>query len=393
LPTLTINQPRIERKEGRVTVSSLIHTQDEDKDLWFRGPADALSVTGADAFLIAMLTTAMRRRLHVVVEADISPKLLAATSRIQDILCSWYPELSRIVIEAPARTSDPVTPATGTAAFFSGGVDSFYSAFKHLEQIDALVLVHGFDMPLANLSLRARASESLARAARLLGKSLVEVETNSRELTNLHVSWTYHQFGPGLASVAVLLGGCVGKVFVPASETYAHLDPCGSHPLLDPLWSTETVVVEYDGGEATRNQKVAVIAQHPEILPMLRVCWENRDNNYNCGRCEKCIRTMIHLQAAGVMDKCSFAFDAPLRVEEVERMAIPNELVFFHAIENLRLIELDERNGDLARALRHAISRYEAERAVSSIANFPIRNWLPVAKVLAGKVYKRLRRR
>ena len=125
MPTLTINQPRIERKDDRVTVSSLIRTPDEEKDLWFCGPADALSVTGADAFLIAMLTTAMRRRLRVVVEADISPKLLAATSRIQDILCSWYPELSRIAIEAPTRTSDPVTPATGAAAFFSGGVDSF----------------------------------------------------------------------------------------------------------------------------------------------------------------------------------------------------------------------------------------------------------------------------
>jgi hypothetical protein len=390
LPTLTISQPRIERKDGRITVSSLIRAPDEDKDLWFCGPAEALSVTGADAFLIAMLTTAMRRGLRVVVEADISPRLLAATSRIQDILCSWYPELSRVAIDAPARTGDPVAPATGTAAFFSGGVDSLYTTYKHLDQITALVLVHGFDMPLANVSLRARASESLARAARLLGKPLVEVETNSRELTNRHASWTYHQFGPALASVAVLLGGCAGKVLVPASETYAHLDPCGSHPLLDPLWSTETVAVEYDGGEATRNEKVAAIARHPEILPMLRVCWENRDNSYNCGRCEKCIRTMIHLQAAGAMDKCT-AFDAPLSVEAVERMAIPNELVFFHALENLRLLERDERNAALAGALRRAISRYEAERAVSAIAKFPIRNWLPVLRVLASKVYHRLR--
>jgi hypothetical protein len=363
---------------------------DGDQELWFRGPADALAVSGGDAFMTALLTTAMRLGLRLIVEAPVSARLLAATERIQDIFCSWYPELHRIAIEAHSGNAGLEGRGAGVACFFSGGVDSFYSAFKHRDEITALVLVHGFDMPLSNMSLRARASASLAEAALVLGKRLVEVETNSRELTNRHASWTYHQFGPALASVAQLLGGCAGKVYVPASESYAHLDPCGSHPLLDPLWSTETIGIDHDGGEATRNQKVAVLAGHPEILPMLRVCWENLDNSYNCGRCEKCLRTMIHLQAAGALDKCP-AFDSPLRVDAVARMSIPNELVYFHAIENLRLLEPDDRNALLAQALRQAISRYEAETAVRRLIDFPMRNWLPVARVLAGKVYRKLR--
>ena len=40
--------------------------------------------------------------------------------------------------------------------------------------------------------------------------------------------------------------------------TYAHLGPLGSHPLLDPLWSSEDVELVHDGCEATRLDKLAL---------------------------------------------------------------------------------------------------------------------------------------
>src|SRR5574337_867736 len=40
------------------------------------------------------------------------------------------------------------------AVFFSGGLDSFYTLLKRRNEIDSLVFIHGFDIPLENVALR-----------------------------------------------------------------------------------------------------------------------------------------------------------------------------------------------------------------------------------------------
>lgn len=388
---LIISAPRIDRANGQLRYLSRIRLPNEEFELWFRGSEDILSPRGADAFLVVCLTTAMSLGLPLIVEGEVSPRLLAATTGIQDIFHCWDESLQRVRVDAAPRSATPATPA-GAASFFSGGVDSFYTAFKHQDTITALVLVHGFDISLDNTALRAKAAHNVGLAAQALGKPLIEIETNCRELTDRHVSWTYHQFGPALAAVALLLNGIARQVLVPASENYAHLDPCGSHPLLDPLWSTEEIDILHDGAEASRNDKVAVIAQHPTVLPMLRVCWENRDNSYNCGRCEKCIRTMIHLEAAGVLDRCS-AFDASLDAAVVANMEIPNDLVGYHVEENLRLLRRNGRDPALIAALELSIKRYQAAKVATQFLDFKARNLPLLAKSIMSELYARAKRR
>src|SRR5262249_976947 len=77
----------------------------------------------------------------------------------------------------------------------------------------------------------------------------------------------------------------------------------GCHPGLDPLWSTETLEFVHAGAEARKSDKIPVIAASPLALRVLRVCWENRNGAYNCGRCEKSLRTMVLLDLHGVLDK------------------------------------------------------------------------------------------
>ena len=112
----------------------------------------------------------------------------------------------------------------------------------------------------------------------------------------------YH--GAGLAAVAYALAPVHRKVIIASSYASADLHPWGSPPLLDPLWSTESLEIVHDGGE-TRLEKLRGLAGHPEGLALLRVCWENADEN-NCGRCEKCLRTMLELRALGVEFTAAF---------------------------------------------------------------------------------------
>lgn len=273
----------------------------------------AVSVSGGgpldgslgDAALALTLLPAMRTGEALTIDAPVSPMARRGAERIQDIFTTWdralrprAPWYRRVSIEAPVAV--PGSGGGATACFFTGGVDSFHSALTHRAEIDTLVYVHGFDVRLDDTALRAAVSSRLNRAADAMGLALIEMETDLRDLGDqTRVGWPDHH-GAALACVAHLLGGQRSRWLVPATHTYAHLEGLGSHPLLDPLWSSEAVEIVHDGAGATRVDKLRRIAGEDAASAHLRVCWENPDGAYNCGRCEKCVRTGVAIRVAGV---------------------------------------------------------------------------------------------
>jgi hypothetical protein len=252
---------------------------------------------------------------------SVSPLLAGNLETIRDIYAAWIPGH-----QVPLKfvlSSDEVATASGVSLFFSCGVDSFYSLIKHRDEIDNLVLIHGFDIPLANIEAFALVEAQAREAARLFSKRLIVVRTNLHfEQPGVPGGWGMY-CGAALAAVAYALAPNHGKVYIASSYPYADLHPWGSHPLLDPRWSTETVQIVHDGGE-TRMDKLRVIIQYPEALSRLRVCWESL-GNYNCGLCEKCVRTMLALRALGV-DRCT-AFPDTLTPGLVRRQEISHHCV------------------------------------------------------------------
>ena len=175
------------------------------------------------------------------------------------------------------------------------------------------MLIHGFDIPLADTKTFALAEEQAREVARLFGKRLILVRTNLNwEQPSVPGGWRWY-FGAALVAIAYALAPNHSKIFIASGHAYRDLPPCTTHALLDPLWSTETLQIVHDGGE-TRINKLRVLVRHPEALARLRVCWENQ-GNYNCGVCEKCIRTMLGLRAFGV-ERCA-AFPDTLTPELV----------------------------------------------------------------------------
>jgi hypothetical protein len=160
------------------------------------------------------------------------------------------------------------------------------------------------------------------------------------------------QHGAALAAVALGIQGFWGRAYIPATQDYANMYPTGSHPLLDPMWSTESVRIINDGAEATRIQKVQwKIACSDVALRHLRVCWENRDSKYNCGRCEKCIRTMVNLEIAGVLKECR-SFDRPLDYRELRCVALGSHVQRALMAQNYEAALAAGSNRSLIRALR-----------------------------------------
>jgi hypothetical protein len=238
----------------------------------------------------------------------VSPRLLAGVDVAQQILRSWYPELSRVEVEARPRSDSSAAPAVGCATFFSGGVDSFYTVLGSLDgtirepRLTHLLYVRGFGLALEqgrDLDLTQQALEDVARA---LDLELVPVSTNLT--SRFPTKWDAHYHGAAMASVALALSKGIGRVLVSASFYYPDLVPWGSHPMLDPLWSTERLELRHVGCEVRRSEKVRKIGRSPLALGSLNVCLarENRGGPDNCGRCAKCVRTMVALQLLGLLD-------------------------------------------------------------------------------------------
>ena len=363
---------RAEWNTNRVSVSVTLGGQ--VYPVWFVASEDL--GREADFLLPLTLPLAMVAGSHLKLAGRASPQLLSAVPKIQEILRQWGEEhwgveFRHVPVRAEVR-SRPADRASGVACFFSGGLDSFYTLLKHRDEVTHLIFVHGFDIPLSNKARRAQASHAARETARELGKSLIEVETNLQSLSNPLVHWNYYH-GAALASVALLFQNRFRKVLIAAADTYAFLDPWGTHPLLDPLWSTELLEIEPDGCEATRTEKTAYISEYELALERLRICDvdANPSGVYNCGRCLKCLRSMIDLRAAGALERCK-TFPSTIDLKAVANQRLPGGAVMSFARHRLKVLERLGTEPDLARAYAEAIDKSLKLERIQSLAAVPI---------------------
>ena len=264
----------------------------------------------ADALVPLGLLAAMSLRASLVVEGEVSPRLLGRLDRIQDIVEGFSGGmLARVPVEAtPAPATAGVARGPGIGSFHSCGVDSLYTLVRHREELTHLVFMQGFG-PYEIDSPRGVARREHARTlAREWGKQMVEFELDLHDVTVQFAPW-HLAHGLVLASVGLTLQDAVRRLYVPAGQSYRDLFPLLTHPLLDPLWSTETLEVVHDGCEATRFDKIQVLQRDDLALDHLAVCnkpWAV----VNCGGCEKCLRTMTNLHLAGALARTSTLPDA-----------------------------------------------------------------------------------
>ena len=171
---------------------------------------------------------------------------------------------------------------------FSGGVDSSFLALRHArgvetrhpEPLRAGVMVHGFDIPLEEEAMFERAASKARRQLDSLGLDLIQVRTN---FLSLEIDWT-HTFGPALAGILMLFGRRFSRGLIAQGvpfESYRQL-VTGSNPITDPLLSSGAFQIVADGAAYARADKIRVIADWPETMRDLRVCWRGEQKDRNC---------------------------------------------------------------------------------------------------------------
>ncbi|MBN2547607.1 MAG: hypothetical protein JXB15_00495 [Anaerolineales bacterium] len=313
--------------------------------------ADALLTVNTEALLAIALLPCMRGHIPCLVEGSASPRFLAGLQHIQQVLRSWKPNYTAVEFPNIRMEPRPESDEKRVGVFFSGGVDSFYTFLKHKDEITDLIFVHGFDIPLKEQSLRQRMSVSAQRVADHFGKHLIEVETNVRSFIDAYAFWGFAH-GSGLASIGHLLYPHFQRIYIAASLDAPNQIHWGTHPDLDPHWGTEALEFIHDGVEARRIDKIGLISQYDIALQSLRVCLKSPQDFFNCGTCEKCVRTMIGLRAYGALERCP-TFAAPLDNRRVYRMYAPADHLHEAFVrENLEVLDRTGADPELANALR-----------------------------------------
>jgi len=348
-------------------------------NVWFEFDKGLYTPTSknADVFLAVSLLVAMKKgeRLSVK-DGMISQILLDNTPKIMRILNEW--DKSFRIIEIEANCYDRNLCENGNiGCFFSGGVDSFYSVLKNqdlssrysdIKAITHLITVQGFDIKLDDSIFFDEVKKHILSIADSIGTKAVFIRTNAREFSKGIVNWEFYH-GAVLASVGLSLGSTFPKIYIPSTEPFEHLVPWGSHPDLDPLWSTESTQFIHDGIESSKQQKIEKYVIKSDLaMKYLRVCWQNR-GKYNCSECEKCFRTMLRIYVV--------AQDAPLQTfdkidyKKLANIIIPNHLLHFwkEILKRLKILPKTEDSIRLIKAVRRVVLNSHIVNTRDSVIN------------------------
>lgn len=311
-----------------------VEWKNEDFGLWFAVPIeykDYLCAERSDAFIVAMLWYAMITGSDIESEAPMSEKMVFHISKyLIPALCTDENGYRRIKIIGPT-TDQPYQNIGGVGTGMSCGVDSFYTMHEytkddtpnkyrltHLSYFNMGAIFHPNSSEKKKYSLKEfyettdRISEEKRENARLVaenaGMPLVYVKSN---LDSDYYRGAYGHTGvyrncamalalQGLFSIYYnSSGGWPGYFDLTLTEGSQHYEA-----LLCQCLSTESlsfILSDY----ATRLEKTMAIADDKLAQKYLDVCFCFN----SCGKCSKCIRTLVTLDIIGKVDQFREIFD------------------------------------------------------------------------------------
>lgn len=390
---MKIRDLRTESHDDRVRVAASVIWEDCDRpayDLYFetdKENADSLTCD-PHAFLVGCAIPAMHfGEQRVFIDAGICPELRCGLTTALTWLRHWFygPERQLVRIEAGVRSGIAEEHRSGRAGFFfSGGIDSFatlrtnrlHFPLQHPGSIRDGILIFGLEQDDPEMFERLRAS--LSGIADAVGVTLIPIYTNvylnyrQEDAAQKFKFWAYEFQAAALSSVAHALSRRLAVAYIPASDSIPNdaflnrkqVNPYGTHPVLDPNYSSAELKIRHDGITLSRLEKTLLVAESEPELQNLRVCNKYRHfkpGALNCGLCEKCLRTMLALKIAGVLNRTR-AFpvqdiDAALRLQKQL-----NPYYYLEMLPYLRQMGLD----NIVRSIEKKIARFRRQRLLNS---------------------------
>jgi hypothetical protein len=311
----------------RARVSATVIWEDCDRqsqEVYFETTAeyaDDLDVNPNSWLLCSALAAMRYGEKRIAIDAPISPEIKDGLINAMKCLIAWHGGDRRVIpIEAPLQTEVLFPNKSSRAgALFSGGIDALAMvrdnqlnfAPEHPRRIQDGILVYGV---LEGENEQDPSFQNVVNAVTIMaedaGLELIQVYTNAyahfRDLDSDFSFWRFEYHGSFLAAIAHIFAPRLSVASIASTYDFANLEPWGSHPLLDPLYSTVDLQIRHENAALSRLEKTKLVGEWDVALKQLRVCNEKasyKEGNYNCGNCEKCVRTMTAFLSLGMLDR------------------------------------------------------------------------------------------
>jgi hypothetical protein len=255
---------------------------------------------------------------------ELDRNFLESLRKIELIMKKCYPNIPFSIKIHIDRILNNSFSNNGYGLLFSGGIDSTVSYIRHRDKKPDLIMVWGLDIPLDEKDFWWKVRDTYENFAIRENVKIRFIKTNMRQCMNeALLSKESSRYCKGLSWWEMvyslpLLGLCapitverIGTILFASSETKEFSRPGGFHPQLFVnriSWADVRVVL--DAYEISRQEKIRYflknyITDHGNY-PHLWVCWKSR-HSLNCGKCEKCSRTITELILEGIdPNKCGF---------------------------------------------------------------------------------------
>lgn len=324
------------------------------------------------SFLVGCIIPALHfGERRICLDAEICPALLEGLETVMALMEYWSKGAYRpLRIEAGTRgVAENSSGPKRAGLFLSGGMDSL-AALRinkrvypdgHPGSVKDCLLVHGFDIGgVVERGMKYhvfdRAKTALSVIAKDANVDLIPVYTNIRHLCDDRDLWLDRFFGAVLAATAHAFSSRLDLFYIASSYDIPNLTPCGSHPLLDPAYSSYDLRIIHRDLALSRMDKIRIVVDWEVAFQNFRVCLANVEDRLNCGKCEKCTRTMAALVAIGALDKTKAFAENDVSPEQLSifDITIRHRDSFYREI--LSLLEKQGRE-DLVHTIKKMLAR------------------------------------
>lgn len=283
-----------------------------------------------DAFFPIALYLAMYHKTPLKICGKVSKKLFKnAQWYIQKILCDFSELLAPVELNV-----DGFTNAKGKGNLIGTGIscgvdslatihDRFIKETDRDYKINTLFIFncgsHGdFDSPDTQVVFKSRVDRA-AQVAKELKLPLVVVDTNLHRFRHDNDKST--MLFLSMYSCVLSLQNAVKRYYIPSGCSYQGIKDYGDaahhndlatacDSYLIPLIQTERIELIVDGCQRRRVDKIADMTDWSIAQKYLNVCLVQKGaDSSNCGRCSKCLRTLLALEILGKLDDFAQVFN------------------------------------------------------------------------------------
>ncbi|MDQ1280610.1 MAG: hypothetical protein QG670_1873 [Thermoproteota archaeon] len=257
---------------------------------------------------------------------------LDSLKQVQLVLRKTFPKIGFSGnIYAKKIVEETDKPRSKSMVLFSGGVDSIATYIRHRGETPLLVTIQGADIQLADFGRWQQVTRELCHFAGENGLNYRTVRSNFYDIIDHIMGTTFHSslynetWWIAVMNGLSFLGLCapltyvdeVGKLYIAASLTKDYGKPIALTPKVDDEVKWTGTTCSHDGYELGRQQKINLIADYAKKENrsfIIRACGNRRiklkrteASNCSNSKCEKCSRTILGLEVAG-LDPNDFGF-------------------------------------------------------------------------------------